>query len=223
MAPKALKRTGLVAGATAGAIGSRVRDRACAGRRACATATIPMPASRWSPCSTRRASSTATTAAPSTPFPGVRDRSSCSATASRSRRACGRSSSSRSRPPGSAAVAFDSRGHGESRGGRHRPLARQPRRRPAHGARSARPARRRSRRPLDGRDGGAGVRHPPSRTSSRNACAGLVLLSTSSHNLVSDAQARARSGGAGGQRRTRRRHVHAAAQPRTPAGAHRLR
>ena len=45
-------------------------------------------------------------------------------------------------------------------GRRHRPLDRQPGRRPSQRARGARPARRGAGRALDGRDGGAGLRHP---------------------------------------------------------------
>ena len=52
--------------------------------------------------STRCGSSTATTAARSTPSAAAPGRRSCSATASRSRRGCGPSSSTRSPPPGSA-------------------------------------------------------------------------------------------------------------------------
>ena len=63
----------------------------------------------------RRASSTATTAARIyTVIAAATGRRSCSATASRSRRACGRSSSTSFPAAGFRAVAFDSRGHGES-------------------------------------------------------------------------------------------------------------
>ena len=71
-------------------------------RPACGTATIPTPTTRSSPRSTRRSGSTATTPAASTSSPAATVRRSCSRTASRSRRACGRSSSTRSPRPASA-------------------------------------------------------------------------------------------------------------------------
>ena len=88
---------------------------------------------------------------------------------------------------GFRAVAFDHRGHGESTRRRDRPLARQPRRRPAHAC---------SRRSTCTTRCSSGtrwaaiavqafaIRHPEVVD---ERVRGLVLLSTSSHNLVSDA------------------------------------
>ena len=103
----------LVAGAAAGAIGAR-RTRASARSRRGAPPRHPDAGTARSAGSTRPASSTPRRrhdlhhrAGDGPPIVLCR-------TASRSRRASGRSSSSRSPPPGFRAVAFDHRGHGES-------------------------------------------------------------------------------------------------------------
>ena len=222
MAPKALKRTGLIAGATAGASGSRTRPSA-RWSRACATATIPTPASRWSRVfDEARILDSHDGGTIYTISRGDGPPSWCSATASRCRRACGPSSSRRSRPPDSAPsrstrAATASRGSGDT----------------GHSLDNLADDLRTVLEALDLRDvvlvghsmGGMAVqafaiRHPDVVA---ERVAGLVLLSTSSHNLVSDAKRVRGRGRAGGQRRARRRHVHAATQPRAPARAHRVR
>ena len=193
MAPKALKRTGLVAGChgrgdrarrtpPSGALVARLRHRddPDAGR-------VAGPRVRRGPH-------------PRQPRrrhdlhhqPRATARRSCSATASRCRRACGRSSSRRSRPPGSAPSRSTHRGHGES-----------PRGETGHSLDNLADDLRTVLEELDLRDvvlvghsmGGMAVqafaiRHPDVVD---ERVRGLVLLSTSSHNLVSDATARARA------------------------------
>ena len=221
--PRALKRTGLVAGVAAGVVGRRLRGRARARR--------PDPPPRRS---RRRAPA----------GPGVRRRAACStATTAATIYTITRGDG----PPvvfchgvtlssrvwakqfetfpaaGFRAVAFDSRGHGESTAGRDGSLDRQPRRRPAHGARGARPPRRDPRRALDGWHGGAGVRDPSSRRRWPQRVRGLVLQSTASHNLVSDARRVRQADRARRRARARPRLAHAATQPRSAARAHRVR
>ncbi len=123
---------------------------------------------------------------------------------------------------GFRAVAFDSRGHGESRAGDT-----------GHSLDNLADDLRTVLEALDLRDvilvghsmGGMAVqafaiRHPDVLD---ERVSGLVLLSTSSHNLVSDAKRVRGDDRAGRERRARRRHLHAPTQPRSPARAHRLR
>ena len=94
--------------------GARAGPRSALPRRACAATTTPTRAARSRRRSTSTTGSTATIAARSTSSRRAKGRRSCSRTASRCRCAPGSTSSSCCPKPGSAPIAYDHRGHGES-------------------------------------------------------------------------------------------------------------
>ena len=156
---------------------------------ACASGPTPTPGRSARSCSTRPAASRATTSAASSPSargegPTVLLSHGVTLT---SRVWVKQFAALPER--GVRVVAFDHRGHGESLVGDSGHSDLEPRLGRPHRGRGSRPARRRPRRSLDGRDRGAGVRDRAPRGRRASACAGIVLLSTLARTHAAAARA----------------------------------
>ena len=211
MAPRALKRTGIVAGVAAGAVGIAYADRAGPRGRACATATDPDAGLPARPRVRRHAP-------PRQPRRRHHLHHLRGATGPPVVFCHGVTLSSRV-----WVKQFDvAPGRGVP-GGRVRLTAATASRRPARPAhsidnladdvrtvrRGPRPARRGARRALDGRDRGAGLRHPSPGRRARARAPGIVLLRPLSRTLLSGARRLREALDRLVGRRSRPRRVHA--------------